>query len=288
MSDLPPIIGYAIDPSHEAPAEYDVKCIGCGESIISLAGDQCLKCGQVFDPSTLPLARVPWLYRQRYGAIPAYVRTFWRIMRQPIAFGRELTRPVRISLSDARQFRLLTIWFATCCAVTAVIAMSLLEILNTRMLYRDVTVLALLPIICVATFRGYFGLISDLPTFIWRGAPDRPNELQPIHLYACAPLAMMSLVSIAAVSTALVEFYLNDYEAIRIMQYVFLGIVTLMTVLAWFVMPICFAIAAGLGKGRVVLLAAYLPLHALMALFTFGAITGLIAGAIHHFVSTVW
>lgn len=280
MTELPPTISYAVDPSHEAPAEYDVACENCGESIISVSGDRCVRCGHAFDPSVLPLARVPWLYRHRYGAVPAYVRTFWRIMRGPVAFGRELCRPVRISIADARQFRMLTIWFATCCTVSAMMVIDFLFILNTRLSFGQAVTLVVLPVVSVFTLRGYFGLISDLPTFIWHGARDRPDELQPIHLYACAPLAMMSLVAIAGVSAAAVEFYLRTYEPIRVMQYVLLGIALVVTVVAWYVMPIRFAIAAGLPGRRLLLLAAYWPVHAVMAAFIFGSLTILITAGI--------
>jgi hypothetical protein len=78
----------AIDPSQPVPDQFDLVCEWCGYSLVGLTIDRCPECGERFDPSALPLARVPWLFRRNQGVISAYLKTVWMIIRQPTAFAQ--------------------------------------------------------------------------------------------------------------------------------------------------------------------------------------------------------
>lgn len=268
MSDLPPIIGYAIDPSHEAPAEYDVQCTQCGASIISLAGDRCLKCGQGFDPSTLPLARVPWLYRQRYGSLNAYARTVWRVLTGPVGFASELSRPVRMNVADARRFRKISIWIAVISVMIPIILAAGLYAHAMRYpAYIRVFALAITVLWAIPMLRVLFGVMTDLPTFIWKGAPDRPDELQPVHLYASAPLAIMPLLSSAIVVGIVIGVWFPKWDQLLLVQNILIGVIAIFIGVACYATCINFARGVQMPAKRLATLAMYLPLHAGMALF---------------------
>src|SRR6476661_8838798 len=96
-------------PDQEVPDEFDLLCEHCGYSLVGLTtSNRCPECGEEFDPAELPLARVPWLFRKRLGKISAYRETVWEIIVRPRSFAKELCRPVRICVSDARAFRRLS------------------------------------------------------------------------------------------------------------------------------------------------------------------------------------
>jgi len=54
----------------------------------------------------------------------------------------------------------------------------------------------------------FLWLATDLPTFIWRGLPAAPQDLAPLHHYACAPLAFAPLILIASIGFG-VMWYLS-------------------------------------------------------------------------------
>src|SRR5947207_552309 len=83
-------------PADPVPDEFDLLCERCGYSLVGLNGNVCPECGQTFDPSALPLARIPWLYRSRLGPIRTYFKTVWQIVTKPGSFAAELSRPIRI------------------------------------------------------------------------------------------------------------------------------------------------------------------------------------------------
>src|SRR4051812_49873852 len=76
-----------VSPAEPVPDEFDLLCEGCGYSLVGLSGERCPECGEGFDPNELPLARVPWLFRRRYGAVWAYVKTVWMVVLRPGRFA---------------------------------------------------------------------------------------------------------------------------------------------------------------------------------------------------------
>ena len=96
----------SIAPDQPVPAEFDLLCESCGYSLVGLMVERCPECGQPFDATQLPLARVPWLYRKRLGRVGAYVQTLRLALLSPRAFAAELCRPVRISAQGRREVRL--------------------------------------------------------------------------------------------------------------------------------------------------------------------------------------
>src|SRR5438067_3390357 len=119
----------AFDPARQVPDEYDVFCEACGYSLAGLMGDRCPECGKTFDPAELPFARLPWLHRRRLGKLNAYARTVFLVCFRPASVARELCRPVRISVKDARSFRLATLWLVTIAFAVIAAALAILGLL---------------------------------------------------------------------------------------------------------------------------------------------------------------
>src|SRR5581483_2740977 len=100
-------------PDMPLPDEFDLLCEHCGYSLVGLtSSNRCPECGEEFDPAALPLARVPWLFRKRLGTLRAYRQTTWAILTRPGSFAKELCRPVRICISDAKAFRRMSVRIA--------------------------------------------------------------------------------------------------------------------------------------------------------------------------------
>jgi hypothetical protein len=263
----------SLDPSLPAPEEYDALCESCGYSLIALAGDRCPECGTTFDPAALPLARVPWLYRKRLGVVSAFLVTAGRILTRPYAFAQELTRPVRISLDDARSFRTVCIRLATLSMVLAVFACLAIVCVRNSVTVQQVGVAALAILVSALPARVFFSLITDLPTFIWAGLEQKPDALAPPHYYASAPLILVPLAAMLIVAAC----WANVVQGARspLSQGLLLAIfgVCLITLASQWVIAQRFAAAASVPTLRRVLLGLYLPIHWLMAIFICGMVS---------------
>lgn len=258
------------DPSAPVPEEYDVFCHACGYSLIGLTGERCPECGRPFEPGELPYARVPWLHRRRIGCWPAYWGTVRQVVWRPRAFAEELCRPVRISADDAKRFRRLTVYVAATSIVTAVIVVTWLNGALAVMwrTWRDAAGFMLLAAWGWVAAIVFLRLATDMPLFIWKGLPSLPAiELAPLHHYAAAPLAYAPLVSAVALGLPALAAYAN---APPWAQQLSLGLGVLAVAgwlfVCWLTPLVLMRAATGCGRRRVALLAAYLPLHALIML----------------------
>lgn len=266
MTDVPPTIGYAIDPNLAAPDDYDVRCTSCGASVISNLSDRCAACGDPIDLDRLPLARVPWLYRNRYGVFNAYLRTLVRIGLHPIRFAQELCRPVSISRAEAVAFRRVTIWIAVLSCVVGISGAIAADATSRSLRDNELVAWVIGVLVAIPALRLYFGLVTDLPTFIWRGRDARPNELAPLHLYACAPLALAPLLGIAVISAAFVGTHMPSRDALLTSQLTAACAVAAGIGFLWYMTALLFAVGAKLRNATQMLLAIYLPVHGVLSL----------------------
>jgi len=265
-------------PDQPVPDEFDLVCEHCGYSLVGLTSNRCPECGEEFDPSGLPLARVAWLFRKRLGTLGAYRDTVMAIIKGPKTFAKELCRPVRICISDARAFRKMSVRLAVLSVVlggiiTAVVAIPWAMLLSPRASlgprdWQALIIGTLLIPIALALVGLLFRLATDLPTFIWKGLEQNPIDLAPLHHYASAPLALMLLLIIPyAISAVLIRIGADDlwtYASAALFDVCVFSILLLL----WFIPLRFMKQATGCGFGRVLMLAVYLPLHwFLMLLF---------------------
>jgi hypothetical protein len=273
-----------LDPGGEVPAEYDVFCEACGYSLLGIAADRCPECGAPYDPNELPFARIPWLHRRRIGRVRAYAATVWGVLRRPRRFAEELCRPVRVSAADARAFRALTIRIAAFAVAVAAAGIMTIIIAN------DPGGAALLPPRWWAAMAGFVALAfvsttaflrlaTDMPTFIWRGPPGRPaGELAPVHLYASAPLALMPLFALVALSASTVLLDRGaDPGRHRASQLAIGASALLLLFVSWrCALQLMTGATGGAERRQVRWLGFYLPVHWLATAF----VVSMLAGAV--------
>jgi hypothetical protein len=277
--DIPDVSRVAISPDRPVPEEYELLCDGCGYSLIGLMIDRCPECGQTFDPTALPLARVPWLYRQRLGTVVAYSKTVWMVLTQPRVFAKEVSRPVRISADDARRFRWTTIRIVAVLATLAGFAVSWLILKEMGRFKGRVPVgayvLALaVPIVAGVVLWAALAMSTDMPTFIWRGIDSAsPDDLGPLHHYASAPLVLIPLWSIIAVCGAWLIGTSGSNVQLAAAVVVTVFAFSLFALL-WVTPAVMMQAATGCSWGRAALLALYLPGHWFMMFFIAGGIFG--------------
>ena len=259
-----PVPSTTFDPAAAVPEEYDVFCHACGYSLVGLVGDRCPECGRRFDPGELPYARVPWLHRRRIGRVRAYVQTVRQVVRRPQAFADELCRPVRISAGDAKKFRSTSAVLAAT-SVAAVVFVAMLH--NTGPWdWKDKVALSILvPLGWFATVV-FLRLATDMPVFIWKGLPSRPpHELAPLHHYASAPLAYAPLAAAVALALPAMADFVNAPEWFHRVCVAAIGAgVCAWLIVCWRAPLALMRAATGCDRKRVRLLAAYLPVHALL------------------------
>jgi hypothetical protein len=287
-------------PDQPVPDEFDLLCEHCGYSLVGLTtSNRCPECGEEFDPSALALARVPWLFRKRLGTIAAYRETVWEIITNSKRFAKELCRPVRICISDARAFRRMSVRIALLSSILGglifgVISVSLswtnLWAYRSSYSARDyqafVTGLLAVPWMLIV-LNILFRLATDLPTFIWKGLEDNPIDLAPLHHYASAPLALMPILVVPLTVTAILfRIGSDDYgQMASVVQAIF---VLVFLALLW-VIPLRFMKqATGCGAKRVVALALYLPAHWLLILFMCMLLYGVGCLTISKVIEWVW
>ncbi len=258
-----------IDPSRPVPDAFDLQCEGCGYSLVGLSGDRCPECGRVFVPGELPLARVPWLFRGRDGTGRAYLLTVAMILCHPMQFAREMTRPIRLSPRDAKDFRRLTIRMALIAIALAAAALIVAEWSSLYLSFGPGILRGGQLRASVGMYMGgviglwvFLWLATDLPTFIWKGLPANPEDLAPLHHYAIAPVGLVppALLICAVVGLASVWFY--DLRT-AIHNFAFSGIcgLAIIIVAQWLLAPILMRGATNCSFWRQLLLAIYLPFH---------------------------
>jgi hypothetical protein len=267
---LPQPPATAFDPAHEVPSEYENFCEGCGYSLVGIVADRCPECGRAYDPSELPFARVPWLHRRRIGRIKAYFATVAMVLFTPTRFARELARPVRISIRDARRFRLTTCRFALACYMVGfgtVLGLGAVDNFRMLLLWRLVVLLAVYVFSCVAV-ACFLSLLTDMPLFIWKNVPSLPpDQLAPVHHYASAPLALSPILTVVGVAGAVV-FRFNPAESTAAIAG-FTALICAGGILLAFlaVSLVLMKSITGCSAGRLVALALYLPFHAAVMFF---------------------
>lgn len=274
-----PAMPATVSPAQPVPVEYDLLCEGCGYSLLGLYSDRCPECGRTFDPSALPLARVPWLYRARLGRVRAYLQTVWMVLRRPRQFAAEMCRPVRVSPADARGFRRATLRLVLLTYVIIVAGGMVWAIRDARRLGIPMQfVYWVFPAIALTlgalALMAFLAMATDLPTFIWRGLPSSPDDLGPLHHYACAPLALVPPLALLCGGAITADYSLgwalpNGEPSQGTM--IFVGaIAVVLASLVWWIPPILMRSATRCGAGRMFALAAYLPAHWLL-MFLFAA-----------------
>jgi hypothetical protein len=190
----------------------------------------------------------------------------------------ELCRPVRISQEDARLFRRFTIRrvvLTAMCVAAAIMGYILWFEYRSRMLRSPL----MYPEPYAVAFMGFIGgavaiwvflmLATDLPTFIWRGHDRSPQDLAPLHHYACAPLALLPYPMLAL---GLTGMFAAEAKAGLLAAFTFYGTcgcLLILTVLMWIFPLVLMSAATGCSRKQTVWLALYLPLHwALMAVLS--------------------
>jgi hypothetical protein len=261
---------HAVRPDQPVPDEFGVLCEQCSYSLIGLTCDRCPECGHPFDHTELPLARVPWLYRRRIGTRTAYGRTWRMILFHPRDFAAELCRPVRISQQDARLFRIRTIRRAmlTAMVLVAVGVAWLLWDQHTRGGLRAPLQDPKPYVVSLAAFVGgtiagwvFLLLATDLPTFIWRGLDKRPDDLAPLHHYACAPLAIVPYILLFVGFMILLAGGDGRSPFIPVGIYTGLACLGIVAILLWIIALVLMRTATGCTRKQCLQLGLYLPFH---------------------------
>jgi len=288
MDDARAILRSSIAPSPAEPVPdgFDLVCEHCGYSLVGLLENRCPECGEAFNPTLLPLARVPWLYRKQHGPIRAYIMTVWMIVRRPAAFAREIARPVRICADDAKRFRRTTIRLTLLVALLFSVALATLQIAYFYLMaglwpmrgwVQNVQVFSSIPL-GLAALWVFLWLASDLPTFIWRGLPANPHDLAPLHHYAIGPLGAAPMFFMVIAAAAAIGGLESGWTAAFIVVEIAVAVVLLLLALMmWRVPVVMMRAATDCTRRRQLLLGLYLPFHwGLMALgsfLVFGALT---------------
>jgi hypothetical protein len=264
----------AHESAGEVPAEYDVFCEGCGYSLAGIVADRCPECGKPYDASELPFARIPWLHRRRIGWVYAYCATVLMVIFRTRRFARELCRPVRISLPDARKFRRVTLRLAVISLALGVAGALVLTnnpplwLLPPPVLIR----LALTFAFGIVAAAVLLALATDMPVFIWRGLPGRPpHELAPIHYYAAAPLALTPLACALAFATLAGGWFDLPMLAVIVAAAATLATLVVLVMMLWALPLGLMREATGCSLGRMWALLLYLPLHWLIIAVMIGA-----------------
>jgi hypothetical protein len=274
-ANAPISAGLAVpSPDRPVPSEYDLLCESCGYSLVGLMTDRCPECGHGFDPAALPLARVPWLYRKRLGPMRAYLRTVRMVLTDPTGVASELRRPSRISEPDARAFRLASVMLVPIGLLVAAAVWWGGELPTTSPGER---VFGLFTAGSAALMVWWFAyLVTDMPTFIWRGLPESPDRLAPVHHYASAPLALsVALLPLSVVLLRLLEFLFATVPRLprQMPWYVQAASALPLVPIVWLMwrIPLRLMGAGGPGlRARRIWMGLYLPLHWLiMGMFVF-------------------
>jgi hypothetical protein len=269
VKDINPVRHVVLDPSQPVPEDFVFLCEACGYCLIGLTSPRCPECGHEFSADEIKLARIPWLFRKRYGPVRAYVKTVIMGTFHPVRFAREMSRPVRISADDAKMFRRVVIRVTLGMALVTgvaclggVIGFQIWKYGTASFPKREILKLSgLIPAGMVGLWL-FLWLASDMPTFIWRGLPADPLDLAPLHRYAIAPLGFVPVLALLSMMAGLIMFKLYDIRlGLFTLQACSTVLLIVMALFLWLIPVIMMGSATRCSIWRQLLLAAYLPLH---------------------------
>lgn len=89
-----------------AESTTDLFCIACGYNQRGIIADRCPECGCAYADAPPSPVRLPWAHRRHWGLVRAYWRTVWLVIFRYKTLCAESEFPV--SYSDARRFWLMT------------------------------------------------------------------------------------------------------------------------------------------------------------------------------------
>ena len=256
----------------------DLFCPECGYSLRGIDDvDRCPECGHALDRARLVASNIPWTHRHDIGAIRAYWRTVWLVLRHPSRAAADVARPV--SFDDAQTFRRATVLLAMI-GPLALLTWLVVEVVTGRPIAMSSTTLPavrvgwlleilLVPVIIVA-FYAFLLAASGVASYFFhpKYLPiERQNRAVALSYYAAAPMALTT-ISVMTMSLALLALELFSGNAI--VSGVLLGLgaaVPVIQVLASIVAPLrMMQRTTHCSVGRVIFAALALPiLWALLA-----------------------
>ena len=165
--------------------QQDLSCESCGYNLRGLTTHVCPECGSRFYPDAWRTPDIPWLHRRGFGVVRAYWHTAWLIVSGPGAFVTEMQRGRYLDEEEAEQFR----WFTICEALLSIVlALGGIGVAIGPADAVPVVIIGLLPV-GTGTLIFLF-LATEIRLF---GVPD---DVAPLHDYACAPLAGLPVVTV--------------------------------------------------------------------------------------------
>ena len=188
----------ALTSPPQAPIADAVLCARCGYDLRGLLENRCPECGETFDPSKFPSARLPWLIDRDTISAP-YLATVRQVIAHPWDLGRLVWMPVWVDEKRAERFRRITMWIAiVCLCATAALGSWLV---SHDVLVVDTVILSMIP-----TAWTFFELATRPGRDLGHWAQGGQQNIRTIGLYhfCCAPLAMMPLVPATVIAISLI------------------------------------------------------------------------------------
>jgi hypothetical protein len=220
------------------PLDIELFCPSCGYSLRGIDSELCPECGFKVDRSAAAVSRIPWEHRRRLGRVRAYWRTMWMSTR---VVAGDMVRPV--NYRDARRFQLITVLIASL-PLAAMAALPLPDGIfkalgNTFSGWPVVTppgwgVDLGLPLLAGAGVRAfpiavvlYFLAMTGVASYFFHPphlTVVQQNRAIALSYYACAPLVLLVLPTLAAAAFLALNVYHEDWADRQFMIMAFLGL----------------------------------------------------------------